>query len=62
MDNTDAAGLGMDNLQDLLNEIRPVLTPHTDVEHTSKNVAFIDMIINENVPKTLADIKEASPT
>jgi carbonic anhydrase len=62
IDNTDAAGLGMDNLQNLLNEIRPVLTRHTDVEHTSKNVAFTNMIINENVTKTVADIKEASPT
>jgi carbonic anhydrase len=62
IDNTDAAGLGMDNLQNLLNEIRPVLTRHKDVEHTSKNVAFTNMIINENITKTVADIKEMSPT
>lgn len=62
IDNTDAAGLGMDNLQSLLNEIRPVLDNHTDAEHTSKDTEFTNMIINENVAKTLADIKAVSPT
>lgn len=62
IDNTDAAGLGMDNLQNLLDEIRPVLDAHTDVEHTSKNTEFANMVIDENVAKTVADIKIASPT
>ncbi|WP_438962636.1 carbonic anhydrase family protein [Nonlabens sp.] len=62
IDNTDAAGLGMDNLQELLNEIRPVLDNHGDKEHTSKDTAFTNMIIDENVTKTVADIKAASAT
>jgi len=62
IDNTDAAGLGMDNLQGLLNEIRPVLANHTGKEHTSKDVDFTNTIINENVVKTVNDIKASSPT
>lgn len=62
IDNTDAAGLGMDNLQGLLNEIRPVLANHEGKEHTSKDVDFTNTIINENVVKTVNDIKASSPT
>lgn len=62
IDNTDAAGLGMDNLQGLLNEIRPVLANHEGKEHTSKDVDFTNTIINENVVKTVNDIKTSSPT
>ncbi|QJP32940.1 carbonic anhydrase [Nonlabens sp. Ci31] len=62
IDNTDAAGLGMVNLQNLLNEIRPVLDAHKNVVHSSKNTEFANMIIDENVAKTVADIKEVSPT
>lgn len=59
---TDAAGLGMENLQNLLNEIRPVLDKHTDKVYSSKDVAFTNMIIDENVTKTVKDIKAVSPT
>lgn len=62
IDNTDAAGLGMDNLQSLLNGIRPVLDNHKDKEHSSKNEEFTNTIIDENVAKTVADIKDQSPT
>lgn len=61
IDNTDAAGLGMNHLQGLLDEIKPVMEGKTDADQNSKNTDFVNLVINENVSKTVNDIKENSP-
>ncbi|GAA3597401.1 carbonic anhydrase family protein [Flavivirga amylovorans] len=61
IDNTDAASLGLDALQDLLNEIRPVVKSKEGVIANSKDESFTNHIIHQNVKKTIADIREKSP-
>ncbi len=63
IDQTDAAGLGMNNLQNLLDEIQPVITAtETDLTKSSENTEFLNLVINKNVSKTVEDIKISSPT
>ena len=62
IDNTDAASMEMNALQDLLNEIRPsVLATDEDGEVSSKNEAFTNSVINNNALKTVEDIRATSP-
>lgn len=63
VDNTDAASMDMNALQNLLNEIKPSmegLVPDTG-EISSKNTKYMDRVITVNAAKTVADIRIASP-
>lgn len=63
IDNTDAASLGMNSLQNLLNEIKPSMESiTTDGAISSKNVAYTNDVINNNAKKTVEDIRLSSPT
>ncbi|MFS4416048.1 carbonic anhydrase family protein [Maribacter sp. 2307ULW6-5] len=61
IDNTDAASLGMNSLQNLLNEIRPVVETTEGEDVSSKNTPFTNKVITENVAKTVEDIRNKSP-
>ena len=62
IDNTDATSMGMNALQNLLNEIKPsVAMTAKDGEVSSKNVAFTNSVIHNNALKTVEDIRKASP-
>jgi carbonic anhydrase len=62
IDNTNAASMGMNALQDLLNEIRPsVENTKKEGEISSKNEAFTNNVIHNNAQKTVEDIRIASP-
>ena len=62
IDNTDAASMKMNALQNLLNEIKPsVEMTAKDGEVSSKNVAFTNSVIHNNALKTVEDIRKASP-
>ena len=62
IDNTDAASMDMNSLQNLLNEIKPsVEMTEKDGEVSSKNEAFTNNVIHNNAVKTVADIRAASP-
>ena len=62
IDNTDAASMNMNALNDLLNEIKPsVELTETNGEVSSKNVAFTNSVINNNAIKTVDDIRKMSP-
>ena len=63
IDNTDAASMGMNSLQNLLNEIKPsVLITDKNGEVSSKNEVFTNAVIHNNALKTVEDIKITSPT
>lgn len=62
IDATDAGGMGMDSLQHLLDEIKPVVVAEDGEEVSSKNTAFANRVIAKNVLKTVADIRVKSPT
>lgn len=62
IDNTNAASLGMNSLQDLLNEIKPSITNIDDKgEVSSKNEVLTNFVIHNNAIKTVEDIRIASP-
>ena len=62
IDNTDAASMQMNALQDLLNEIKPsVDITDRDGEVSSKNEAFTNSVISNNAIKTVEDIRTTSP-
>ncbi len=62
IDDTDAAGLEMNALQGLLNDIKPaVLATATNGKRSSKDVNFTNTVIANNVYKTITDIKVTSP-
>ncbi|WP_088324096.1 carbonic anhydrase family protein [Polaribacter tangerinus] len=62
IDNTDAASMEMNSLQNLLNEIQPsVAMTEKNGEVSSKNVAFTNSVIHNNALKTVEDIRLASP-
>ncbi|MBK1826770.1 carbonic anhydrase family protein [Haloferula rosea] len=55
-------GVKLGNLTDLLAEIQPAVDGVTGVEgdRSSKNKEFVDAVIEKNVQKTIADIRERS--
>ena len=62
IDNTDAASMEMNALQDLLNEIKPsVELTDKNGEVSSKNEAFTNSVISNNAIKTVEDIRKTSP-
>jgi carbonic anhydrase len=62
IDNTDAAAMEMNALQNLLNEIKPsVDITEIDGAVSSKNIAFTNRVIHNNALKTVEDIRKASP-
>ena len=62
IDATDAGGMGMSSLQNLLDEIKPVVVAEDGEEGSSKNTPFANKVIANNVLKTVADIRSKSPT
>ncbi|MDC1506101.1 carbonic anhydrase family protein [Winogradskyella sp.] len=62
IDNTDAAAMEMNALQDLLDEIKPsIALTEPNGEVSSKNEAFTNSVINNNALKTVNDIRATSP-
>lgn len=62
IDNTDAASMEMNSLQNLLNEIKPsIAITEKNGEVSSKNVPFTNSVITNNAIKTVEDIRKASP-
>ncbi|PQV47827.1 carbonic anhydrase [Jejuia pallidilutea] len=62
IDNTDAASMNMNALNNLLNEIKPsVEMTEKNGEVSSKNTAFTNSVIKNNALKTVDDIRTASP-
>ncbi len=62
IDNTDAASMNMNALNDLLNEIKPsVEATDKQGEVSSKNTAFTNNVIQNNAIKTVEDIRKRSP-
>lgn len=62
IDNTDAAAMEMNALQDLLNEIKPsVEATEKNGDVSSKNKAFTNSVILNNAMRTVEDIRETSP-
>ena len=63
IDEVDAKALGMNSLADLIDEIQPAIK-ETEFEgdRTTKNVAFTDLVINNNAMRTVKNIREQSPT
>jgi len=61
VDNTDAASLGMNSLQHLLDEIKPSIMNEEGEEVSSKNIPLLNKIITNNVHKTVDDIRLQSP-
>ncbi len=62
IDNTDAASMNMNALNDLLNEIKPsVELTEKNGEVSSKNVEFTNSVITNNAIKTVDDIRKMSP-
>lgn len=62
IDNTDAVALEMNSLQDLLNEIKPsmnAIAPNGEI--SSKNVQYLNNVIQNNAKITVEDIRNASP-
>ncbi len=62
IDGTDAGGMGMNSLQNLLDEIKPVVLAEDGEEVSSKNTPFANKVIANNVLKTVNDIRAKSPT
>lgn len=62
IDNTDAASMNMNALNDLLNEIKPaVALTEKNGDVSSKNIDFTNTVIHNNAVKTVQDIREMSP-
>ncbi|MFK8058693.1 MAG: carbonic anhydrase family protein [Polaribacter sp.] len=62
IDNTDAASMGMNALQNLLEEIKPSMKSiEANGEISSKNEAFTNNVIHNNALKTVEDIRISSP-
>lgn len=62
IDNTDAASMQMNALQELLNEIKPSLDiTEKNGEVSSKNEAYTNSVISNNAIKTVEDIRITSP-
>ena len=63
IDNTDAASMGMNSLQNLLNEIRPSMADivSSTGEVSSGNVQYMNRVIDKNAIKTVEDIRKVSP-
>ena len=62
VDNTDAASMEMNSLQDLLNEIRPSVDATDKMgEVSSKNTEFLNNVIHNNAKITVEDIRKRSP-
>ena len=62
VDNTDAASMEMNSLQNLLDEIKPsVNSTNVNGEISSKNAAFLNDVIRNNALITVKDIRERSP-
>ncbi|SEQ38575.1 carbonic anhydrase [Hyunsoonleella jejuensis] len=62
IDNTDAASMNMNALNNLLEEIKPsVALTEKDGDISSKNTAFTNRVIKNNAIKTVEDIRKASP-
>lgn len=62
IDNTDAASMEMNALQDLLNEIKPSIeATEKNGEVSSKNKAFTNSVIANNAKITVVDIRKTSP-
>lgn len=63
IDNTDAASMAMNALQNLLDEIKPSMTgvvPDTG-EISPGNIKYMNKVIYKNAAKTVDDIRNASP-
>ena len=62
VDNTDAASMEMNSLQDLLNEIKPSVDATDKIgEVSSKNTEFLNNVIHKNAKITVEDIRKRSP-
>ena len=62
VDNTDAASMEMNSLQDLLNEIKPSVDATDKMgEVSSKNTEFLNNVIHKNAKITVEDIRKRSP-
>lgn len=62
IDNTDAASMNMNALNDLLNEIKPsVEATEKKGEVSSKNIVFTNSVIQNNAIQTVEDIRKRSP-
>jgi carbonic anhydrase len=62
IDNTDAASMNMNALQNLLDGIKPsVAMTEKNGEVSSKNTAFMNAVIHTNATKTVEDIRISSP-
>ena len=62
IDNTDAASMNMNSLQNLLEEIKPSMANiETDGDKSSKNVSFTNDVISKNASQTVEDIRKRSP-
>ncbi|PQJ76453.1 carbonic anhydrase family protein [Polaribacter glomeratus] len=62
IDNTDAASMGMNSLQNLLDEIKPsIAITEKNGEVSSKNEVFTNAVIHNNALKTVDDIRVTSP-
>lgn len=62
IDNTDAASMNMNALNDLLNEIKPSVEVTEKMgEVSSKNTAFTNSVIKNNAIQTVEDIRKRSP-
>ncbi|MFK7831719.1 MAG: carbonic anhydrase family protein [Winogradskyella sp.] len=62
IDNTDAASMDMNALQNLLNEIKPSMAGVENTgEVSSKNLEFTNSVIRNNAMQTVKDIRETSP-
>lgn len=63
IDNTDAASMEMNSLQNLLDEIKPSVakTEPNGGEVSSKNVTFTNNVITTNAIQTVEDIRQRSP-
>ena len=63
IDKVDAKSLGMQSLADLMAEIEPaVIETELQGERDSKNTAYTNKVITNNVMRTVKNIREASPT
>ncbi len=63
IDQVDAKSMNMNSLADLLDEIEPAVEEtEPNGERSSKNTEFTNNVINTNAMRTVANIREASPT
>jgi carbonic anhydrase len=62
IDNVDAESLGMKNLDNLLEKIRPSMEGvETDGVKTSSNEEYTNVVIEKNAMRTVRDIRDTSP-